>query len=287
MQRRRLLIISCVVLFVLGGIIWYYALAYAPDGKLTVAVMDIGQGDSILVRGPTGIEMLVDGGPDQSVLRKLPEVIGPFDRTLNLVVETHPDSDHITGLVSVFDRYRVGAFMEPNRPDTTMISKTLLARVVAKPGLMHVIGRAGQRINLGGGAYADILSPAGDVAQIPTNNASIVMHVVYGKTSFMLTGDAPSPIEDYLVGKHGDALKSDILKAGHHGSKFSSDDLWLATVHPSVVAISAGLNNRYGHPAPATISRIQNEGANIVSTIESGTLTFVSDGQTFTERGQK
>jgi competence protein ComEC len=283
MHKRELLLLAAGVLVMGNVVLWSFLLLPHPH-ILTVSFLDIGQGDSILVKGPTGKEMLIDGGPDRSVLRELPTVIGPLDRSLDLVVETHPDADHITGLTYVFDRYQVGTFMEPGRPDETLVSATLDADVAKEPNLTHILGRAGQRIDLGGGAYADILSPGGDVSQIPTNNASIVMRVVYGTTSFMLTGDAPSPIEDYLVGKDGTALKSDILKAGHHGSKYSTDDLWLATVHPSVVVISAGKGNTYGHPNSEAVSRIQNEGAKIVSTIDSGTITFSSDGNKLWER---
>lgn len=262
----------------------WYAVAHTPPKVLRVSFLDIGQGDSVLVQGPTGRQMLIDGGPDQSVLRQLPKVMGPLDRTLDLVVETHPDADHITGLAGVFARYQVGAFMEPGRPDDTTPAAALAAAVATEPRLVHVLGRAGERIDLGGGAYALVLSPAGDVSQLPTNNASVVMKVVYGKTSVMLTGDAPSTIEDYLVKKDGAELQSDLLKAGHHGSKYSTDDAWLAAVHPSVVVISAGKDNRYGHPNPETIARIGNEGARIFSTIDQGTMTFVSDGTTLAKK---
>jgi beta-lactamase superfamily II metal-dependent hydrolase len=117
-----------------------------------------------------------------------------------------------------------------------------------------------------------------------TNDGSTVLHVVYGSTSFMLTGDLPSPYEDYLVGLDGTdgELASDVLKAGHHGSKYSTDALWLSAVHPRYVVISAGKGNPYGHPNDAAIARIKNEGAKIMSTMNSGTIDFVSDGHTLT-----
>jgi competence protein ComEC len=141
------------------------------------------------------------------------------------------------------------------------------------------------RITLGGGAYADVLFPDRDEStQTQTNDGSVVLHVHYGKTSVMLTGDLPSPEEDHLVQIDGTTLQSDVLKAGHHGSKYSTDALWLANVHPSYVVISAGKDNSYGHPAPVTIARIQQEGAKILSTIDLGTITFVSDGSTIKEK---
>jgi competence protein ComEC len=264
------------------------ALLFMPHAHaLRVSVLNIGQGDSILVTGPTGFQMLVDGGPSgQADLAALGSEMSLFDRSLDLVVETHPDGDHVGGLPAVFSRYSVGAFMEPGIPDDTNAAAALAAAVSAEPGMEHLTARRGMRIDLGGGAYADVLYPDRDPAKMETNNGSVVMRVVYGKTAFMLTGDLPSPVEDWLVALDGTdgELPVDVLKAGHHGSKYSTDDAWLAALHPSMVAISAGRNNPYGHPNPETIARINNEGARIYSTIDSGTLDFISDGQSVTER---
>ena len=110
------------------------------------------------------------------------------------------------------------------------------------------------------------------------------MRVVYGDTSFMLTGDAPSEIEDYLVGRDGAKLQVTVLKAGHHGSRNSTDALWLKTLAPDLVVISAGKDNAYGHPHTETLERIRAQGAEIVGTAEEGTLTFISDGEAVTRK---
>jgi competence protein ComEC len=117
--------------------------------------------------------------------------------------------------------------------------------------------------------------------QKETNDGSVVLHVVYGTTSFMLTGDLPSPFEDHLILLDGGVggLNSDVLKAGHHGSKYSTDALWLNAVSPSIVVISAGEGNSYGHPAPVVLDRVRSIGAEVLSTIDEGTITFVSDGK--------
>jgi competence protein ComEC len=269
-----------MVLIALNGYVWF-TYWYSPPPRLRVSVLNIGQGDSILIQGPTGIDMLVDGGPDHSVLRQLPKELGLFDRTIDMVVETHPDKDHIAGLADVFARYNVSYFMSPGIPNDTSPTLALEHAVATEPNVQSFIARRGMRIHLGGGAYADVLFPDRDEStQKATNDGSTVMHVVYGATSFMLTGDLPSTMEDYLVALDNGAgtLQSTVLKAGHHGSKYSTDDAWLAAVHPSIVAISAGKDNTYGHPNGETIARIKNEGARILSTIDSGTLHFVSDG---------
>ncbi|MEK7099524.1 MAG: MBL fold metallo-hydrolase [Patescibacteria group bacterium] len=253
---------------------------HRDDARLTVSFLDVGQGDSILVRGPTGIEMLIDGGRDRSVLRRLPGVIGPFDRSIDLVVETHPDADHIAGLADVLERYRVHYFLSPGIENDTATTKRLLADVAKERGLTAFTARKGERIHLGGGAYADVLYPDHDVSKSETNAGSVVLHIVYGGTSFMLTGDLPSSGEDHLVTEDGATLKSDVLKAGHHGSRTSTDSGWLAAVGPSTVVISAGKDNSYGHPHPETLDRIRLQGAAILSTIDEGTITFTSDGVT-------
>jgi competence protein ComEC len=268
-----------------GVVVWF--LAQGAHHELRVSFLNIGQGDSILIQGPTGVKVLVDGGPDRSVLRELSKELLPWDRHFDLLVETHPDKDHISGLGDVLERYSVARFMEPGIPDKTAVSHHVLDDVGKEPGLQRILARRGLRLHFGGGAYADVLFPDRDEStQTATNDGSTVLHVVYGSTSFMLTGDLPSPYEDYLVGLDGNdgALRSDVLKAGHHGSKFSSDSLWLAAVHPSVVIISAGKGNTYGHPSPEALGRIHAEGARIVSTIESGTIDFVSDGTSVTRR---
>lgn len=255
---------------------------------LKVSFLNVGQGDSILIQGPTGVKVLVDGGPDRSVLRELSKELKPWDRHFDLLVETHPDKDHISGLGSVLEQFQVANFMDPGIPDVTSVSHHVMDDVAQEPGLHRLTARRGMRLHLGGGAYADVLFPDRDEStQKQTNDGSTVLHVVYGSTSFMLTGDLPSPYEDYLVGideKDGE-LSSDVLKAGHHGSKYSTDSLWLQAVHPRYVVISAGKDNTYGHPNPQTIDRIKAYGAaKIVSTIDSGTIDFVSDGTTVTRK---
>lgn len=245
---------------------------------LKVSVLDVGQGDAILIQSPTGKQMLIDGGRDHSVLRTLPAVMGPLDRSIDIVVETHPDSDHIGGLPGVLERYAVRTFIEPGVESDTNQVDALNAAVARESNIDRIRAERGMRIHLGGGAYADILYPDRQVIGIETNTGSIVMRVVYGQTAFMLTGDAPSAVEDWLVTLDGESLRSNVLKAGHHGSKTSTDDAWLAAVRPSIVAISAGKDNTYGHPAPDVVERIHAHGAETLSTIEEGTITFVSDG---------
>ena len=276
-----------VVLLLIPLNVVIFWIAFSPTSHLLrVSFLDVGQGDSILIQGPTGVRMLIDGGPDRSVMRELPKIMGPLQREIDVMVETHPDKDHISGLADVLESYKVNNILSPGLPSDTNVYTRLEDDVEKEPGIHSYIAHTGMRIHLGGGAYADVLYPNHDVSKLKaTNDASIVLHVVYGKTSFMLTGDLPSTIEDVLVkSTPASDLKSDVLKAGHHGSKYSTDDLWLRTVSPSIAVISAGKGNTYGHPAPEVLGRIERQGSRTLSTIDQGTITLVSNGVRVVEK---
>jgi len=251
------------------------------DRTLRVSFLDVGQGDAILVEGPTGIDMLVDGGRDRSVLRELPKKMGILDRSIDIVVATHPDADHISGLADVLERYSVSYVIEPGVESDTGPSRRFESAIAAEPRVERVLARSGQRLLLGGGAYADILYPSQDVSNIETNDGSIVMRIVYGDTEFLLTGDAPTWVEDQVA---ADSIRSDVLKAGHHGSRTSTSAFFLSKVQPSVVIVSAGKDNPYGHPHADVLERITAAGAQILSTIQEGSIEFESDGITIREK---
>ena len=276
MRRTALLLLILSLAALSAGL--GVALVREPEAVLQVSILDVGQGDAILIESPTGTQVLIDGGRDRSVLRRLGREMPLFDRTIDLVIATHPDADHIGGLPGVFDRYRVSYFMDGTVEGDTSQSAALAYAVEEEDGMALVEAVRGTRLDLGGGAYLDILYPDRDAPGLETNTGSVIARLTYGETSFMLTGDAPSGVEDWLVALDGEALESTVLKAGHHGSKTSTSDAWLAAVDPTYVAISAGKDNSYGHPAPEVLERIRISGARTVSTIEDGTLDFISDG---------
>lgn len=265
------------MIFVLITVVVGATFLWKRTPVLTVSFLNVGQGDAIFIEGPTGIQMLVDGGRDRSVLRELTKRMGPLDRSIDIVVATHPDADHIGGLVGVFQNYRVSNFMSSHIASDTNTSLALLDVVEHEQNINVHVARRGQRIELGGGAYADILFPDRDVSHVETNTGSVIMRVVYGESEFMLTGDSPQAIEDYLVSLDGPALQSGVLKAGHHGSRTSTSDRWLSAVLPSAVVISAGEHNSYGHPHQEVLEKVQALGARIVYTFD-GAVTFVSNG---------
>ena len=138
--------------------------------------------------------------------------------------------------------------------------------------------QAGQSFQLGASTTVRVLSPYGNTVDWKSNSASVIVQVVYGDIEFMLTGDAPSGIEEYIVGQYGELLESEVLKLGHHGSKTSSSGEFLDAVQPDYAVVSASSDNRYGHPHKEVIDRVSERGAEVVSTADSGTVMFVSDG---------
>lgn len=256
-----------------------FIFSLAGERELTVSFLDVGQGDAIFIETPDGGQVLIDGGVDRSVLRELGKHMSFFDRTIDVVVATHPDADHIGGLVDVFERYEVGVFIESGVEGDTSIAAAL-GSAVESEGAPRQLARRGMRLLLGSGAYADILFPDRDVSRTETNAGSIIMRVVYGEHAFMLTGDAPKAIEGLLVSTYGGMLKSNILKAGHHGSKTSSNEHFVEAVAPEYVVYSRGCDNRYGHPAEEVVGLFTMKGIQSFDTCLDGTITFRSSGST-------
>ena len=212
------------------------------------------------------------------MLRELGAVLSLFDREIDVVVATHPDLDHIGGLPDVLERYEVGTIIETTNQNDTSAAAAMAAAAEHEEA-NRIFPEAGQIIALGEYVYAEVLSPTGDETNWESNNASIVFRLVYGDTSFMLTGDASLEIENYLVERYGEQLQSDVLKLGHHESKTSTGEAWLDTVQPRFAVVSAGLDNRYGHPHQEVMSRVFARNIQASHTGTDGTITFYSNSQ--------
>jgi len=220
---------------------------------------------------------LIDGGSGRQILRALGHTLPFYDHEIDLVIATHPDADHIGGLPFVLDRYQVLGVMDNGQTEAGD-DFILFDQKAKKETRARLSARAGQTIDLGAGAVLEIIFPERDMQGLETNRASIVARLVYGETEFLLTGDAPLEIESYLIGKYGSALKADVLKLGHHGSHTSSSAYFLSAVKPQYAVISAGQDNRYGHPHQDVLARLKEMKIPFVSTAIQGTIEFVSDG---------
>jgi competence protein ComEC len=274
--RQRRLRPAALVAGLLLALLLLAWLLTQPDGRLHVTFLDVGQGDAIFIETPSGRQILVDGGQNPALLADhLGRRIPFWDHTLDVVVATHPDADHVQGLSAVFDRYRVQSFLTNGQPSPDPAASSVLAAAGETP--IHS-ARAGDSLTLGDGVTIEVLAPAGPAAGLSDNDSSVVLRLAYGDFNLLLTGDAGAAAETELL-RSGQPLQAMVLKAGHHGSNTSSSAAFLAAVRPTYVIISAGAGNDFGHPAPAMVERAAAVGATVLSTIELGTIEVVSDGR--------
>lgn len=271
-QHNSLLLVVAIFIFSLPML--PHVLRLREPG-MRMWFFDVGQGDGILIETPHGQQILVDGGPDQTVLQKLPSVMWPWDRTIEAMFVTHPDADHITGLVSVLERYEVKTIYETGvRGGTHVIEE--LERAIKNEQSEQRIVRSGASYEFDG-VFIDIVWPTSQATlqEKDRNNTSIVIRVRYGTRTVLLTGDAEGTVEDDFAKTVGDV---DVLKVGHHGSRTSTSIELLQTIRPEVAVISAGEDNRYGHPHPIILSRLENIKAKIWRTDLDGDLLLFTDG---------
>ncbi len=247
-------------------------------------MLDVGQGDGLFIESPTGTQIMFDAGPPRKVMGPLAKVMSPFDKSIDALVVTNPDADHISGFLDILQNYKVDKFFEPG---TLNDSKTFqnLKEAVKNKKISDIYVKRGMRLDIGGGAVIDILFPDRDVSTWSTNDGSVVARLVYGKTSIMLTGDATSKTEGIILKENSTAqLSSTILKVGHHGSHTSSSDSFVKTVAPKYAMISDGKDNKYGHPHIETLNTLAKYSAKIFRTDLLGTIIMKSYGEkeTFT-----
>ena len=286
-KRLKFRFIVLLGLFLVATSSIYFSFKEERRGILTVAFLNIGQGDAIFIEAPSGSQILIDGGPNKSVLRELSKVMPFYDRSIDVVLATHADQDHIGGLPDVLQNYKVDIFMETGVPSESSSYKELekiveeksqgvpLGNFKGEP-LKKIFVRRGMVVDLGNGAMLQILFPDRDPAGMETNTSSIIARLVYGENEFLFTGDSPKSIENYLISLGG--LESDVLKAGHHGSKTSTSPDFVTAVSPEYVVISAGKDNRYGHPHQEVLDIFNSFGAKILRTDLDGRVVFKSDG---------
>ncbi len=283
MSRRATTLLILLLLVVVLGVAAIILQPRTSEGKGSIAMLDIGQGDSFLITAPSGAQLLIDGGKDATVLSELAKVMPAGDRSIDVVIGTHPDADHIGGLGPVLDRYDVGLFLTSEVEGDTQLYRDLLAQVVDQRIPAYYV-RKGMNIVLDPTTQFKTLFPDRDVRHWETNTASMVGKLQMGSRSALFTGDSPISIEQYLVQTDPRDLNVDILKLGHHGSKTSSSEIYLRATSPALALISAGVNNRYGHPATEVIDRLKKLEIPWVSTQERGTVVWTTDGTKWTEQ---
>jgi competence protein ComEC len=275
-----------------GALLLAISLAGLPDGRLHLTVLDIGQGDAILVQAPSGAVALIDGGPDPDLLlQRIGRALPWWQRRIDVVILTHPHEDHVAGLPAVLERYQVRLVLDPARAYPNPSYVRFLEAAQAEPGARLVRAQAGQVIRLDAAASLTILfpTPADRAAPLPAgdiNNASIVTLLHSGGFMALLTGDAEAPVEALLAAR-GLLSPVDVLKVGHHGSHSSTTPELLDAVQPRAALISVGAGNDYGHPHRVTLDKLAAiPGLEVHRTDLEGNLEVISDGTRYVIRAR-
>lgn len=286
MNMKRKIIISAGLLLI-ASVVWFLVLSQKSGQILETIFLDVGQGDSILIKTPQNQSILIDGGPNNKVLEKLGKYIFSFPKRIDVVILTHPHADHVTGLIEVLKRYNVGLVVINGVYLKTDNYNQFISAVENNEAKV-LIAEVGEAIHFGEDLEFDIIAaPSGAATnENNANETSIVGKLIYKDFSIMFMGDAPAQIENKIM-VYGDGLKSDIIKVGHHGSKYSSFMNFLSAVAPKAGIIEVAEKNIYSLPSPAALSRFAMSGINIFETGKKGDIKILSDGfmaNIFTER---
>ncbi|MFC2007560.1 DNA internalization-related competence protein ComEC/Rec2 [Chloroflexota bacterium] len=258
------------------------AAAAMPDDKLHVSFLNVGQGDAILIQQGTR-QILVDGGPSPlAISRQLSNQMPFWDKTIDLLVLTHPHQDHLTGLVEVLRRFRVRQVIYPDLTDNSPIYAQW-HQIIEEKNIKETTAHHGQQIRLGGGITIKVLNPREtitDEASPDLNNNSVVLRLSAGDVSFLLTADILKEREWELIQDRA-RLTSTILKVPHHGADTSTSPQLLAVANPRLAVISVGADNKFGHPSDEVLAKLEQKlgQENVYRTDEHGTIEFITDGE--------
>lgn len=263
---------------IIGIMILFSFIRTQPDGKLHITFCDVGQGDAAYVRFPDGRDMLVDGGPNDKVLACLGKHMPFWDRNIDIVMLSHPEKDHLQGLISVLERYDVEYFIRSDIANTTE-GYAKLMDIIRQKGISQKFMAQGESIDVDNTSLS-FLWPSGDVLGVSTtkgNDYSLVFSLRYGSFDALFTGDAPMDLIPRL--RSGQALDVlEVLKVPHHGSKTGMNQAFVDWLHPQLSVISVGKNN-YGHPTKEIMDMLQTVDSRIVRTDLLGDITVISDGK--------
>lgn len=281
-EKNKITILA--VLFMITVVVWVFVFAENSKGDiLEIDFFDVGQGDAIFVETGDDRQILIDGGPSNVILDKLGKELPFYDRYIDLIILTHPEYDHINGLIEVIKRYNIGAIITNGVVRDTNQYKEWI-RTIQEKDIPTYIAQLGGQIDLGDNIKMDILYPFENLVgqQISkTNNTSIVGKLIYKNFELLLTGDIEKSVERKLLNSNIN-LKSDILKVPHHGSKTSSTEEFLRAVDSVLNIIQAGKDNKYGHPHQEVLDRMANPshpmGQVVFVTGRDGDIEILTDG---------
>lgn len=269
-------------------LLWAQLAAALAPGRLTLTMLDVGQGDALLIRGPSGRTLLVDGGGeveghptgyDVGARRVVPALRRQGVRRVDVVMLSHPHEDHVGGLVAVLQNFSVGLVLDVGLPHPAP-SYVRFLRLVELHRVPYRLARRGMRLDLGDGVILSILHPQEPLLRGTSSDAnlnSIVARMTYGSVALLLAGDAEAATEAQLLDL-GDDMQSLILKVGHHGSRTGTTPAFLDAVRPAAALISVGEMNPFGHPHAEVIRRLEDAGTAVYRTDRHGAVTVTTDG---------
>jgi competence protein ComEC len=274
------------ILFILGFLFlanffaWIIVFDLKSHRFLEVNFFDVGQGDAIFIETPTRHQILIDGGPSPKIIEKLAREIQFWDRSIDLIILTHPEKDHITGLLEVLKRYKVENILWTGIVRDIPEYKEWL-NLIGKEKANVKIAKAGQKISCKNCQWKiEVFYPFESLEGKEfedSNNTSIVSKLIFGNSSFLFTGDIYKDVEESLTLTPFD-LNSNVLKVAHHGSKTSSSEKFLEKVLPEVAIISVGEND-YGQPHKEALEKLKKFGIRILRTDREGDIKIISDGR--------
>ncbi|MBN1916193.1 MBL fold metallo-hydrolase [Candidatus Dojkabacteria bacterium] len=272
-MRKKIFIFTVIFCFILFRIFDFY-----QDRYLTIYFLDVGQGDSILIRTPDYKHVLIDGGPDISVLSELGEVVPFWIRKIDYIILTHTDLDHIGGLVDVLNYYQVSKVFFNDTGKNTLVYKKFL-NIIDQKNYPYSSIMEGNNLAVGCCVKLDILWPNEHInlkTIEPVNNSSVSARLIYRDFEIILAGDIESAIEEEMARSKN--IKADLLKVNHHGSNTSSNEKFLDAVSPESAIISVGEKNKFGHPAPQTLDKLSKRNIEIYRTDISGRIKVRTNG---------
>ncbi|PJC36478.1 hypothetical protein CO046_05610 [Candidatus Peregrinibacteria bacterium CG_4_9_14_0_2_um_filter_53_11] len=276
MWLRRLILGVIAISF--GSL--FFLVSDLPDGDLHFYALNVGQGDALFLQTPSGHRFLFDGGPGKTVVSELGAVMPFFSKRIDAIFVTHPDRDHLEGILHVLKNYEVGALYVSSFKSNAGLSGAIIRQ--ARAAMVPVIF-ADERddLELDDGVTIDLIYPFRPVITAPAaaNNASLVAQVRFAGRSILITGDIEVPTEEELVRAYNEALTSTILKVPHHGSKTSSIPAFLEAVHAELAVISVGVDNSYHHPNAEVLSRLEGSGATVLRTDRAGRVEVTVSAQ--------
>lgn len=252
-------------------------------GLIEVIFFDVGQGDAIFIETPQGHQILIDGGPSKKILEKLNKNIPFWDRTIDLIILTHPDADHLAGLNYVLVNYKVKNILWNGTKKETQTFKDWeknLLKEKEKDGANVVVAQKGQKIKASDAKFYILHTPENLEKKIfkkSANETSIVSKLFFGKSVFLFPGDIDQKIEKQLLSEKID-LSAQVLKVAHHGSKNSGLEEFLKEVNPDFAVISSGKNNPFHFPHQEILEKFQEIETKILRTDQQGDIKMVSDG---------